>query len=153
MKEAAVDSNKLWKAAGKPRHGPIFDKRQSSRLEYRRRIRETQNTATESYTNDLHEALLQNNQTAFWNCWHSKIDSKYQRKCHEIEGSVDSGIIVNKFVQHFSNSFSGNDPQQMNKLKDEYLNLQTDYFGLPLSDDIIFDTELVSHKMQNLKTR
>jgi len=31
------------------------------------------------------------------------------------------------------------------------LNLRIDYFGLPLSDDIIFDTELVSHKMQNLK--
>jgi len=31
------------------------------------------------------------------------------------------------------------------------LNLSTDYFSLPLSDDIIFDTELVSHKMQNLK--
>ena len=31
------------------------------------------------------------------------------------------------------------------------MNLRTDYFGLPLSDDIIFDTKLVSHKMQNLK--
>ena len=57
LKETAVDSNKLWKAAGKPRHGPIFDKRQSSRVEYRRHICERQKSATESYTNDLHEAL------------------------------------------------------------------------------------------------
>jgi len=28
LKEAAVNSNQLWKAAGKPRQGPIFDKRQ-----------------------------------------------------------------------------------------------------------------------------
>ena len=27
LKEAAVSSNQLWKAAGKPRQGPIFDKR------------------------------------------------------------------------------------------------------------------------------
>ena len=33
----------------------------------------------------------------------------------------------------------------------EYLRLCTDYFGLPLLNDFIFDTELVSHKMQNLK--
>jgi len=29
LKEASVESNKLWKAAGKPRAGQIFDKRQS----------------------------------------------------------------------------------------------------------------------------
>ena len=97
-------------------HGPIFDERQSSRLEYCRHIRERQKSATESYTNDLHEALLQKKQTAFWKCWHSKIDSKYQRKCNEIEGSGDSGIIVNKFAQHFSNSFSYNDPEQMKQV-------------------------------------
>ena len=73
MKEAAVDSNKLWKAAGKLRHGPIFDKRQSSRLEYRRRIRERQNTATESYTNDLHEALLQKTKQHFGSAGAQKL--------------------------------------------------------------------------------
>jgi len=25
LKEASVDANKLWKAAGKPRHGPVYD--------------------------------------------------------------------------------------------------------------------------------
>ena len=39
----------------------------------------------------------------------------------------------------------------MKKLKEEYLQLCTDYFCLPLLNDFILDTELVSHKMQNLK--
>jgi len=28
LKEAAINSNKIWKAAGKPRQGAIFNKRQ-----------------------------------------------------------------------------------------------------------------------------
>ena len=30
LKQAAIESNKIWKAAGKPKQGPIFEKRQSS---------------------------------------------------------------------------------------------------------------------------
>jgi len=29
LKRAAIESNKIWKAAGKPKQGPIFEKRQS----------------------------------------------------------------------------------------------------------------------------
>ena len=39
LKEAAVDSHRLWKASGKPRYGPIFDRKQQARLQYRKRIR------------------------------------------------------------------------------------------------------------------
>jgi len=58
LKEAAVDADKLWKTAGKPRYGPIFDKRQTTRMHYRKRLRQGHNTATEYYTNELHDALL-----------------------------------------------------------------------------------------------
>ena len=58
LKEAAINSNKIWKAAGKPRQGPIFNKRQVCRAQYRKRIREGQKQDIINYTNDLHEALL-----------------------------------------------------------------------------------------------
>ena len=32
LKESSIESNKAWKAAGKPRAGPIFDRRQACRL-------------------------------------------------------------------------------------------------------------------------
>jgi len=50
LKEAAVDADKLWKTAGKPRYGPIFDKRQTTRMHYRKRLRQGHNTATEYFT-------------------------------------------------------------------------------------------------------
>ena len=49
LKQNAIDTNKVWKAAGKPRYGPIFDKQQSCRLIYRKRLREEQNSETYSY--------------------------------------------------------------------------------------------------------
>ena len=58
LKDASIESNAVWKAAGRPRYGPIFDKRQRCRLQYRNRIRESEKLVTESYSNDLHEALL-----------------------------------------------------------------------------------------------
>jgi len=57
--EELVSSDKLWEAAGRPRTGAIFAQRQSCKLRYRQCIRDHQRAANETYTNDLHEALLQ----------------------------------------------------------------------------------------------
>jgi len=59
LKEASIESNLIWKAAGKPKHGPIFSKRQSCRFQYRKRIKENQNNKTTAYSNDLHDALME----------------------------------------------------------------------------------------------
>ena len=57
LKEASIESNLMWKVAGK--HGPIFSKRQWCRLQYRKRIRENQNNETSAYSNDQHDALME----------------------------------------------------------------------------------------------
>ena len=46
LKDASVKSNRLWIAAGKPRQGPIFSKRQTCRLQYRKRLRDSQKCNT-----------------------------------------------------------------------------------------------------------
>ena len=51
LKSASIDSNRLWKAAGKPRHGPIFDKLQTCRAQHRRKIRESQQMNDLYYSN------------------------------------------------------------------------------------------------------
>ena len=52
LKDATIESNKIWITAGKPKHGPIFHKRQSCRSQYRKRLREGKRLETETYTND-----------------------------------------------------------------------------------------------------
>ena len=87
LKEASIESDKSWKAAGKPRTDTIFDRRQACRRKYRR----GEKCNTESYINDLHEALLQKNNTDCWKCWRSKFESS--NKCNQVEGCVDPDVI------------------------------------------------------------
>jgi len=52
LKEESIDSNKLWKTAGKPHYGPLFD----SNLDldrYRKRVKEGKKLNILSYTHDL----------------------------------------------------------------------------------------------------
>ena len=74
LKDAATDSNKIWKDAGTPRHGPIFLRRQSCKSQYRKRITEKEKAESITYTNDLHDALMLKNNTAFLQCWRSKFE-------------------------------------------------------------------------------
>jgi len=91
-----VESNKLWKLAGKPRQGPIFQKRQDCRMQYRKRIRDGQKASDVAYTNDLHEALLRKDGPTFWKCWRSKFESV--NKCNEINGCVDGDKLLIRSV-------------------------------------------------------
>jgi exonuclease III len=148
LKTASVESNKIWKASGKPRQGPIFNKRQSCRLQYRKKIRENQSQASSSYSNDLHEALLKKNGTGFWKCWNSKFENR--QKCNEVEGSVDVDVIVNKFADHFSTAYSPNDATRASSLYDEFIVLRSNYSGFPLPSSNPFDAELLGNIIDNL---
>ena len=87
-------TNKIWKATGELRSGPIFNNRQKSRIQYRKRLRECEQQSTLSYSNDLHDALLNKNGAAFWKCWHSKFEGS--TKCVEVDTCVDPDVIVKK---------------------------------------------------------
>jgi len=139
----------FMESAGKLRCGSIFVSRQSSRLTYRKKLRECQRMDTQSYTNDLHEALLHKDSTRFWQCWRSKLE--INNKCSQVEGSVDVDIIVSKFASHFKEAFSCNNVNRAESLKHEYLSVHIDYLGFSLSSDYDFDTELVSNTIMNLK--
>jgi len=61
LKKSSIETNAVWKAAGKPKHGPIFDKRQSSRLLYRKRLREGQRISVLRLITALIHMSLQRN--------------------------------------------------------------------------------------------
>ena len=141
-KQASVDSDRLWKATGKPRSGPIFAHRQSCRSKYRHRLRQMQNMSANVYSNSLHDALLMKDGVSFWRCWRSKFDNK--SKCTQVDGCVDPNVIADKFSSFFRNTFTCNDPCRAETLKNEFTKLYPSYCGLPVKDEHQFDTELVS---------
>jgi len=149
LKQASVESDKLWKSVGRPRSGPIFANRQSCRLKYRKCLRDNKQSETEHYTNDLHEALLQKNNTSFWRCWRSRFECN--NSCIQVDGCVDPSYVAEKFASHFSTAYSCNDVKQADRLLDEFQLLRNDYCGMPLRDVDVIDTELVSHVLGDLK--
>ena len=106
LKEASIETNRIWKAAGKPRSGLIFQKRQSARMQYRKNLKEKQNSDTLSYTNDLHDSLLRKNGTTFWKCWRSKFEHK--SRYSQVDGCVDPVVIADKFANYFQSIYTCN---------------------------------------------
>jgi len=150
LKEAAMNANNIWKAVGKPKQGQVFVNRQQTRLQYRRKIREGQKLQTNTYTNELHDALIKKNSTTFWNCWKSKFGSD-RNKCEQVDGSVDAVTVANNFARHFSSTFTCNNTNRMKALEDEYNDMRLNYWGMPLPGDSSFDVELVSNVIFKLK--
>lgn len=150
LKEESINSNRLWKSAGKPRRGSLFNNRQRCRMQYRKRIRECQRESTVSYSNDLNDALMQKHGTDFWKCWNSKFEVNNQ-KCEQVDGYTDSESIAAKFASHFETAYSSVSVSRAQELETEYLNLRKDYSGYPLTNENLFDVELVSKVITDLK--
>lgn len=149
LKEDSISSHKLWKAAGKPRAGPLFTKARSCKLLYKNRIRQCQRQETSSYNNDLHEALVSKQGNAFWKCWRSKFDSN-SRRVGQVDGLTDEKEIVEKFEDYFSKTCSNLSVEGSKKLSELYFNKRPNYCGLPFEDDLLFDVELVDKSISSL---
>jgi len=103
----------------------------------------------DAYSNELHEALIKKDNTAFWNSWRSKFEIK--SKCSQVDGCVDSAVIADKFASHFQSVFSCNDPIKAESIRQEFVLSSVNYCGLPLIKEYYIDTELVSKTVANMK--
>jgi len=73
------------------------------------------------------------------------------QKCGEIDGCVNDEIIAGNFAKYFSPIYISNSAQRASSLYNEFLQAKENYFGSPLTDDWLFDTELVSKIIAELK--
>ena len=78
VKDKSISSNKLWKAAGKPHNGPIYDQHKSDKLTYKLRAEDEMQRKLSCYSNDLHEALLENLVLTFGNAGDLSLGIKMQ---------------------------------------------------------------------------
>ena len=127
LKKNAMDSNRMWVAAGRPLSGPLYISRQQSRMKYRKQLRESEQQSTLSYTNDLHEALLRKNGVAFWKCWKSKFES--HGRPVEVDNCVDNDAVAEKFSSHFASSYTPNHPERAKEVLENYLTMRATYCG------------------------
>lgn len=150
LKQQSIDDHKLWKAVGKPRQGQIFDKCRTSKLLYKQRIREYQRHETNSYSNELHEALLAKNGPRFWQCWRSKFNCNKTR-VGQVDGLVNDTDIVHSFENYFAAASSKLTVTGSQNLKQVYDCKRLNYFGTPHLAEFDFDVELVEKVVHNMK--
>jgi len=59
--------------------------------------------------------------------------------------------MVDKFADHFSSSFCCNSHSQADNLRVEYERLRGRYCGHPVTDNDLFDTEMICRIISNMK--
>jgi hypothetical protein len=118
-------------------------------MAYKKAIRDCQTRETLSYTNELHEALLSKSGPTFWKSWKSKFDIK-PRNPSQVNGLADDSKIAAKFAEHFSESCTEFSLENNNRLRQQYMDLESNYNGSPFVDDYWFDVELIDKVIADL---
>ena len=115
LKEESIESNMLWRDAGKPRKGSIFDRRQKYRSRYRKRLRDHSNDKLTIY-NALHESLLQKMANVL-EVLRFKFESTCRNSSVQVDGCVDHTVVAGKFADHFSRAYTSNSASRAEELK------------------------------------
>lgn len=149
LKEDSVNSDRLWKAAGRPRSGPVFLRRQACRSAYRSQFRRNERERANYYSNALHESLLSKNTTTFWRSWRSKFDCKSKRLT--IDNSSDPRTLVGNFANHFSILAHSNSSQRATDLQREFSDTICSYVGNTCDADDLFNIDFVDRAVNKLK--
>ena len=136
LKQQSIDSDHLWKAAGRPRVGPLYDQRNKARRAYRLGLRQFRQTPTESYSNDLHEALSHKHGKAFWKCWNSKFEC-LSKKIQVLDGITDGRQVAENFARHFGAACYNQSDTGARGLAEKYKSLRADYVGSPHLENLI----------------
>ena len=148
LKTKSIASCDLWKTAGRPRAGPVFDRYRRDKAAYRYAIRSKQAETKEVYSNQLHEALLAKQGPAFWKCWGSKFETR-RRAVNSVNGLTNPEGIVDLFVSYFSKACSSNSAAGALRLRQTYEKMRASYMGQDSDNTHRFDAELVENVICN----
>lgn len=149
LKAQAIDSNNLWQAAGRPRSGAIYSKRNSDRRAYRLAIRRAEANTKDRYSNELHDLLLAKDGTKFWKCWNAKFEKKMGAPT-KVNGFLDPDLIADSFVRHFKAVCTDERNEVSSNLRTMYNNRRHNYVGAPFDNTYLVDAELVEQMIGNM---
>lgn len=150
LKDNAMQSSVVWKDAGKPRSGPIFDRYRSDKQVYRLAIRERKDDDSQAYSNDLHDMLVAKQGPSFWRVWRSKFDVKNDGVV-QVDGVADKRAIADKFVKYFQGVCERPSDTASSALLAEYSSLRQEYCGDPYLRDYNFEAGLVERVICDMK--
>jgi len=97
MKEESISKHRLWKAAGRPRNGPVAPAMRKAKYEYKLLLKRKSYQAQTCFSNELHDALINKDFTQFWRSWNAKFGHRPQVQV--TNGYSDHGSIAEAFSE------------------------------------------------------
>ena len=100
LKHNCMKSHQEWIDAGKPRFGPIFEKRNSDKRLYRDLIKARKFEAKQNVSDSLLQSLYNAKTNKFWGTWKNKVcDSNYVLP--NIDGATNEETASELFKSYF----------------------------------------------------
>ena len=119
MKSKSIAAYDLWKACGRPNHGPIHDAKRCAKADYKRAIRNKKSLEDAYISNDLQEYLLAKDTNSFWKTWQSKFKTKHKPSLCVDGYSVPRDIAMT-LATNFKAACSPNNAKASDILKEQF---------------------------------
>lgn len=100
LKQKCIESHTAWVSAGKPRSGPIFQKRNADKTLYRQNIKFYKDNENKTASNSLLYSLYNKDGVNFWNTWKNKVNENPQ-STPAIQGAESEESACKIFKNHF----------------------------------------------------
>ena len=109
FKQDCMKSHQAWVDVGKPRAGPIFQKRNEDKRKYRDMIKLQKLNSKQALSDSLLISLYNGDSKKFWEIWKKKVCER-SRTLPNIAGAVSESTACDMFKTHFSNVCNSVDP-------------------------------------------
>ena len=118
LKQASLDSFKIWSALGKPRHGNEFEAMKRDKATYKLAIRKKEQSSKNDFSNSLNDALLCKDMGHFWKTWRSKFGTSSRSSV--VDGCCNEASIADTFASVFQSVGQPNSQVRHEQLKAEF---------------------------------
>lgn len=149
LKALSMNAHCDWLNAGQPRSGPIFALRNKYKFQYKDKIRQLKASEKLNVSNDLHDSLLNKNNSGFWKMWNNKFGGA--SKPINLEGEFSEKENAEHFAAFFSKICSPNSNVQNKHIQARFCDLMKNYCGTDLQEIEVITVELLDNILARLK--
>ena len=106
LKEDSITAHSIWRSAGSPRHGDVFERKKSAHYKYKLAIKDAVIQFEGKFNDDLLDSYMHKDMRTFWACWQKKTGKSKSTPSH-VEGLSADAEIAQAFADHFKQPFIG----------------------------------------------
>jgi hypothetical protein len=103
LKQESILARSIWRAAGSPRTGVMFERKKSAHYKYKLAIKDCASQFADRFNCELLDCYMQKDMHTFWR----KKNSKVIVSTSHVEGLSSDANIVEAFADYFKQPFAG----------------------------------------------